>query len=75
MPLNVLPKPGPTKKQLEKEMLEEMRLPMEYNTRQRGTKETAEARKERKHAVKTERKVGLELIAVWLFRLGTVSLF
>lgn len=56
MPLNVLPKPGPTKKQLEKEMLEEMRLPMEYNNRTKGTKETAEERKERKHAVKTERK-------------------
>ena len=57
MPLDVLPKPGPTKKQLEREMLEETRLPAVFEPRQKGKKETAEERKQRKQAVKMDRRV------------------
>ncbi|XP_072046291.1 protein LTV1 homolog [Amphiura filiformis] len=56
MPLNVLPKPGPTKKQLEREMVEETRLPAVVIPRQKGQKETAEERKQRKLAVKMDRR-------------------
>ena len=59
MPLDVLPKPGPTKKQLEKEMLEETRLPAVVQPRKKGQKETAEERKQRKLAVKMDRRVSV----------------
>lgn len=56
MPLNVFPSHGPTKKQLEREELEDNRLAIETMSRVKGEKESAEERKERKQAVKLARK-------------------
>ncbi|PIK59887.1 hypothetical protein BSL78_03183 [Apostichopus japonicus] len=57
MPLGVLPAPGPTKKQLERQELEEYRLPLVLPHRKKGQKESVEERKDRKQAIKIERKM------------------
>ncbi|XP_071494564.1 protein LTV1 homolog [Diadema antillarum] len=59
MPLHVLPSPGPTRRQQEREELEQMRLPPMATVptnRKKGVKESAEEKRERKQAVKLARK-------------------
>lgn len=57
MPLGVLPVVGPTRKQLERQEIEEYRVPLMVQPRKKGQKETAEEKKERKQAIKSERRV------------------
>lgn len=57
MPLGVLPAPGPTKKQLERQELDEYRLPLVFTPRKKGQKESKEEKKDRKQAIKAERKI------------------
>ncbi|XP_038057454.1 protein LTV1 homolog [Patiria miniata] len=56
MPVDVLPAPGPTKKQQERELHEEYVLPSVAPSRPKDRKETPEERRLRKQAVKQDRR-------------------
>ncbi|XP_022091362.1 protein LTV1 homolog isoform X2 [Acanthaster planci] len=56
MPLDVLPTPGPTKKQQERELHDEYTLPSVAPSRPKDKKETSEERRLRKQAVKQDRR-------------------